>query len=81
MRGPVSPRRELHEHNPVGVAVKEVHMVLSSHFDAGCKTPGCTKTEHLTVCMLFISTIDQPIERVTSPVGSRLPVAPAQVAP
>ena len=27
----------LHEHNPTGAEVKEVHMVLSSHFDAGCK--------------------------------------------
>ena len=28
-------------HNPGGVEVREVHMVLSSHFDGGCKTPGC----------------------------------------
>jgi hypothetical protein len=40
--------RELHEVNAAGVAVKEVHMVLSSHFDAGCKTPGCTRSEDLT---------------------------------
>ena len=40
--------RELHEANPTGVAVKKVHMVLSSHFDAGCKTPGCTRPEDLT---------------------------------
>ena len=39
--------RELHEANPTGATVKEVHMVLSSHFDAGCKTPGCTAPEHL----------------------------------
>ena len=35
------------EHNPFAVTVTRVHMVLSSHFDAGCKTPGCAK-EHLT---------------------------------
>lgn len=40
--------RELREANAAGVAVKEVHMVLSSHFDAGCKTPGCTRSEDLT---------------------------------
>jgi hypothetical protein len=31
----------LHVHNPHNVVVKTVHMVVSSHFDAGCKTPGC----------------------------------------
>ena len=40
------PQRRLHEHNPTAATVKEVHMVLSSHFDAGCKTPGCTLPEH-----------------------------------
>ena len=39
--------RELNEYNPAAVPVKEVHMVLSSHFDAGCKTPGCTLPEHM----------------------------------
>ena len=29
-------------HNPHNVTVTEVHLVMSSHFDAGCKTPGCT---------------------------------------
>ena len=29
--------RALNEYNPAGVPVREVHMVLSSHFDAGCK--------------------------------------------
>ena len=38
--------RKRHEWNPHGAAVTEVHMVLSSHFDAGCKTPGCTLPEH-----------------------------------
>ena len=33
--------RALNIHNPGQVDVKEVHMVLSSHFDGGCKTPGC----------------------------------------
>ena len=32
---------EVVEHNPHGVPVTKIHMVLSSHFDAGCKTPGC----------------------------------------
>lgn len=44
----VAQGRELHEANPAGVPVTEVHMVLSSHFDAGCKTPGCTRPEHMT---------------------------------
>jgi hypothetical protein len=30
-------------HNPHGVAVTKIHMVVSSHFDGGCKTPGCGK--------------------------------------
>ena len=34
-------------HNSHGAAVTEVHMVLSSHFDAGCKTPRCTAKENL----------------------------------
>ena len=38
---PVLTGAELREHNPSGAPVTEVHMVLSSHFDAGCKTPGC----------------------------------------
>ena len=29
------------EHNPQNVTVTKIHMVLSSHFDGGCKTPGC----------------------------------------
>ena len=35
--GGASGSRELAEYNPGSVEVKEVHMVLSSHFDAGCK--------------------------------------------
>ena len=31
----------LNIHNPAEVEVKEIHMILSSHFDGGCKTPGC----------------------------------------
>ena len=38
---PALTAAELREHNPSGAPVTEVHMVLSSHFDAGCKTPGC----------------------------------------
>jgi hypothetical protein len=34
-------RRRLYVHNPHGAAVTQVHMVVSSHFDGGCKTPGC----------------------------------------
>jgi len=34
---------ELAEYNPYGVEVTEVHAVISAHFDAGCKTPGCGK--------------------------------------
>ena len=29
--------RSLLVHNPFGATVKQVHMVLSSHFDGGCK--------------------------------------------
>ena len=32
---------ELHVHNPHDAQITKIHMVLSSHFDAGCKTPGC----------------------------------------
>ena len=32
-----------HIHNPTQVNVTEIHLVVSSHFDAGCKTPGCGK--------------------------------------
>ena len=32
------------EHNPHGVIVSKIHMVVSSHFDAGCKTAGCGVT-------------------------------------
>jgi hypothetical protein len=34
-------------HNAHGAAVTEVHVVLSSHFDAGCKTGRCTAAENL----------------------------------
>ena len=34
-------------HNAHGADVKEVHVVLSSHFDAGCKTGSCTLKENL----------------------------------
>ena len=37
----VASSNQLHVHNPHNVTVKEVHMILSSHFDGGCKTPGC----------------------------------------
>jgi hypothetical protein len=36
-----SEAREFEVHNPFGVAVTEVHMVQSAHFDGGCKTPKC----------------------------------------
>ena len=29
-------------YNPDAVPVSTIHVVFSSHFDAGCKTPGCT---------------------------------------
>ena len=32
---------ELHIHNPHAVPVTKIHVVLSSHFDGGCKTPNC----------------------------------------
>lgn len=38
---PTSSFSVLNIHNPAEVEVKEVHMILSSHFDGGCKTPGC----------------------------------------
>jgi hypothetical protein len=38
---PVTAARAIHVHNPRGAVVTKIHMVLSSHFDAGCKTPGC----------------------------------------
>ena len=34
-------------HNPHDAKVTALHLVFSSHFDAGCKTPGCT-TRRLT---------------------------------
>ena len=53
-------------HNAHGAAVTEVHVVLSSHFDAGCKTPGCTAPEHLLP--------GEP--RLCAAVGTRVPVQP-----
>ena len=37
----LSCEAHLHVHNPQNVTVTTVHMVLSSHFDGGCKTPNC----------------------------------------
>ena len=34
----------LQEQNPHNVAVTTIHMVVSSHLDVGCKTPGCGVT-------------------------------------
>ena len=32
--------------NPSGAEVTKVHVVVGSHFDAGCKTPGCGELRH-----------------------------------
>ena len=42
--------RSLQVHNPSGVTVTAVHMVLSSHFDGGCKV-----SAHTLVCWCTVA--------------------------
>ena len=59
---------ELHVHNPHAVPVTKIHVVLSSHFDGGCKTPNCAP-EYLTP--------DEPDRCAT--VGMHWPIDPKDV--